>query len=259
MPDARYAEIDAPEAIADVFIELTRNIHEVTLRFDGTLIHYPISVMSVDRTLGQCLLDITSIGDVEHMLTEQRAFSLHARRQAAALQSSLMHPREVLHRSARLGIRCNLPEHVSQVKKRGYFRAALREGMAVAVMLYGPAGAQWCTTLRDLSIGGCLLSLPLGQEKGITQGADGYRIVARFPNGETFEAASHVSHMVAEPEAGLFHIGIAFDIGLEKESREVWLYVREVEREVARQAALRPEMRPLAPSRLFSGDPDLPA
>lgn len=259
MPDTRYAEIDALQAVADIFMELTRNAHEVTLRFEGTLIHYPISVMSVDRALGQCLLDITSIGDVEGMLIEQRAFVLHARRQAAALQSSPMRPYDILRRSSRLGVRCALPEHLILVKRRGYFRAALREGMAVRVDLFGADGAQWATTLRDLSIGGCLLSLPLGRENGIAMGTGGYRVAARFPNGETFEAASHVSHMYADEAAELSFIGVAFDIGLEKESRDVWLYVREVEREVARQAAPRPEMRPLAPSRLFHGDPDVPA
>lgn len=258
MPDTRYAEIDAPQAVADVFVELTRNDHEVTLRFEGTLIHYPISVMSVDRALGQCLLDITSIGDVEGLLGERRAFVLHARRQAAALQSSPMQPRDILQRSSRLGVRCALPEHLILLKRRSYFRAALHDGMAVKVDLYGAGGAHWQTTLRDLSVGGCLLSLPIGRETGIVMDAGGYRVVARFPNGETFEAASHVSHMYADDATELFYIGVAFDIGLEKEARDAWLYVREVEREVARQTALRPEMRPLAPSRLFRGEPDAP-
>lgn len=257
MPNARYAEIDTVQAVADVFVELTRNSHEVTLRFDGALIHYPVSVASVDRILGRCVLDITSIGDVDQMLALKRPFVLHARQHAAAMQSTPMQAREVLRRSSRLGLRCDLPEQLTLLKRRGYFRAALGGGMAVEVLLFGPGGQQWQAILCDLSIGGCLISLPLGEEEGLTVDQAGYRAQARFPSGETFEAASRLSHMYADPQAELFYVGVAFDIGLEREARAVWKYVREVEREVARQSP-RPEMRPLAPSPLFTGDGEAP-
>ncbi|MES1930136.1 metal dependent phosphohydrolase [Salinisphaera dokdonensis CL-ES53] len=256
MPNARYAEIDSPQAIADAFVDLTRNVHEVTLRFDGSMIHYPVSVMAVDRILGHCLLDITGIGDVSRLLTVQQPFVLHARQASAALQTSSMSTFEVVKRSARLGLRCALPSHLILLKRRGYFRAALNDGMAVEVVLSGARGCEWRATLRDLSIGGCLLSLPSGEEAGLEIGSGRYQARACFPNGETFEASSHLSHSYVDEDAGLTYIGVTFDIGLEKEAREAWFYVREVEREVARQTSVRPELRPLAASRLFEGDSD---
>ena len=259
MPNARYAEIDSPQAIADAFVDLARNVHEVTLRFDGSMIHYPVSVMAVDRILGHCLLDITSIGDVARVLSMQPSFVLHARRASAALQSSAMSTFEVVNRSARLGLRCALPAHLTLLKRRGYFRAALNGGMTVEVVLLGARGTEWRATLRDLSIGGCLLSLPSGQEAGLKIGNGRYQARACFPNGETFEASSHLSHSYIDEDAGLAYIGVTFDIDLGKEAREAWFYVREVEREVMRQSSARPEMRALAASRLFESDCDNPA
>ena len=256
MSNARYAEIEAPQAIADAFVDLTRNAHEVTLRFDGTLIHYPVSVMTVDRVLGRCLLDITGIGDLNRMLGADRWFVLHARQASAVMQTSAMRTVEVLQRSTRLGLRCELPGQITFLKRRSYFRAALGQGMRVAVVLRDSRGNEWKATLHDLSIGGCLLSLPADGVHGLEFGDVRYRARACFPNGETFEAASQLTHSHIDPDAQRAYIGVSFDIGLEKESRDVWFYVREVEREQARQASARPEMRPLAASRLFEADGD---
>ena len=86
----RYAEIDSPQAVADAFIELTWNTHEVTIRFDGAMIQYPVSVISVDRSLGRCVVDMTSTADIEQLLKARESFILHARQHSAALQSSRM-------------------------------------------------------------------------------------------------------------------------------------------------------------------------
>lgn len=252
MTSERYAEIDSFQSIVDTFVDLTRNVHEVTLRFEGALIHYPVTIVSVDRTLGRCLVDITSVGDIERAVAPGQEFWLHARQVSAAVQTSEMRILELVHRSDRLGLRCDMPEKLVILRRRGHFRAALIDGMAVDVLLKHGNGREWPATLRDLSIGGCLLSMPASQARGLQAGTVRYCAQARFPNGETFEATSYITHMDTETEEAMVLLGVTFDIGLEKEAREVWQYVREVEREVARQASTRSEMRPLAASRLFS-------
>ncbi|MES1949077.1 metal-dependent phosphohydrolase, HD domain-containing protein [Salinisphaera sp. C84B14] len=248
----RYAEIDSPQAVADAFIELTWNTHEVTIRFDGAMIQYPVSVISVDRSLGRCVVDMTSTADIEQLLKARESFILHARQHSAALQSSRMHCLGVSQSGARLSVSASLPDSVALLKRRGQFRAALSNSMSVAVLLSNGKSREWQATLRDLSAGGCLVSLPADAQEGIEVGVDGYRIQALFPNGETFEVRGQISHRYVNEDEGLCYLGIAFDIRADKTAREVWRYVREVEREVARLGSLRSEMRPLAPSPLFN-------
>ncbi|MES1934527.1 metal dependent phosphohydrolase [Salinisphaera shabanensis T35B1] len=248
----RYAEIDTPQAVADTFVELTWNTHEVTIRFDGTMIQYPATVVSVDRTLGRCVLDMTGTADIEQLLKAKQSFVLYARQHSAALQSGAMHCIGVAQSSARLSVCASLPDSVALLKRRGQFRAALNDSMAVMVLLASPTGREWQTTLRDLSAGGCLLSLPQDEQDGLEVGVDGYSVQALFPNGETFEVLGHVSHRYVNTETQQCYLGMAFDIRVDKAAREVWRYVREVEREVARQTSPRSEMRPLAPSPLFT-------
>ncbi|MES1940547.1 metal dependent phosphohydrolase [Salinisphaera sp. T5B8] len=248
----RYAEIDTPEGVADTFVELTWDTHDVTVRFDGAMIQYPVSVVSVDRTLGRCVLDMTGTADLEQLLRTKQRFTVHARRHSAALQSETLQCIGVSQSGARLSVCASLPDSVALLKRRGQFRAALSDSMAVMVLLSSPKGREWHATLRDLSAGGCLLSLPEDEAEGIEVGIDDYRIEAFFPNGETFAVNGQVSHRYRNAETDLCYLGMAFDIRAEKAAREVWRYVREVEREVARQTSPRSEMRPLAPSPLFS-------
>lgn len=124
MPKTRYAEIDSPQAIANAFIDLTRNVHEVTLRFEGAMTHYPVSVLFVDRILGRCLLDITGIGDLDR--TEAiRAARAPSLRCAAHEYDAHLRGGGALNR---VGSRCALPDQVAVLKGRSYFRVALNKG-----------------------------------------------------------------------------------------------------------------------------------
>lgn len=261
METDRYTTIDRYGDVADAFVTLTRHSHEVTLCFEHTQIHYPVSVVSVDRSLGTFLIDITSLGDVEGALADGRAFVLHALDSASALRSTPTRSKEIIRREERLALRCWLPQALTQSQHRSYFRAVLGDGMRVEVSLR--TGTDRCLegVLCDLSVRGCLLSLPGAQAQTLRPGASLYGLCARFPNGETFEAYSRVTHVHADDDddGERVLVGLAFDIGLDEKDREVWFYVSEIEREVARKSDKRSELRPLAPSRLFNPEPDASA
>ncbi|GAB3670991.1 PilZ domain-containing protein [Salinisphaera aquimarina] len=256
METDRYTTIGRYDDIVDTFVTLTRHSHEVTLCFEDTRIHYPVSVVSVDRSLGTFLIDITSLGDVEGALAEDRAFVLHALQSTSALVTTPTRSRQVIRREDRLALRCWLPAAMTQSQHRSYFRAVLGEGTRVEVALR--ASADDCRTgvLCDLSVRGCLLSLPMAQAVALAPGDALYQLCARFPNGETFEAYSRVIHVTADESGVCMHVGVAFDMGFDDKDREVWFYVSEIEREVARQSDARSELRPLAPSRLFHPETD---
>ncbi|OHV09982.1 flagellar brake protein [Kushneria phosphatilytica] len=243
-----HGVVEDVDAIADVFVELTHNAHEVTLRFDATPVHYPVSVVSVDRISASCLLDITSLGDIDELLARRYQFILHARQESASLRSSTMQIRRVVSRSGRLGLHCDFPQQLRYARRRGYFRAALSDGMTVTVELAAPDGQCWQALLCDLSIGGCLLALPASQP--LPELDAQLQLRARFPNGEVFKANSRLRHIQAG-EGDTMQMGVRFDIGMAEHERRVWFYVREIERESVRQRRTPSETRPLAPSRLF--------
>ncbi|RKQ96281.1 PilZ domain-containing protein [Kushneria sinocarnis] len=254
MSQPRHGVIDNADAIADLFVELTRNAHEITLRFDATPVHYPVSVVSIDRIHAGCLLDVTSLGDIDQLLAEERCFMLHARQEALALRSSPMQVQRTVERAGRLGVYCTLPRQLRFSRQRSYFRAALSEGMEVMVELAAADGRCWRARLCDLSIGGCLLALPAEAAASLPALETRLQVRAHFPNGEVFEASSRLCHLHTDQVT--VQLGIGFDIGLAVHERRVWFYVREIERESVRQQRGASATRPLAPSRLFQPAPD---
>lgn len=251
MTSDRRTDIVDPATIADLFVDFTRNGYAVTLCFEHTRIHYPVTVVSVDVDSRSCLLDITSAGDIDNEMIAQRAFVLHARQPSATLHSEPMRGRCVLERGDRLGLRCALPECVELRRERGDFRATLAEDMTVAVELTYPPAAIWHGQLCDLSVGGGLICLPSAQAADLAMDGARYHLRARFPNGETFETYGRISHRYNDKATQRTYVGVAFDIGVEHDQRRVWAYVREIEREYARKASARHGLRSLAPSPLF--------
>ncbi len=258
MAPTRDAQIGRFQDIIDTFVELTRHAHVVTLRFVNAAIHYPVSVVAVDRQKRTCLLDITSLGDIAGALAGGQPFILYAQAESAELRSSAMHNASAVSRADRLGLRCPLPEQLTLRRRRSAFRAALATGMTVEVFLQAADGKCCKAKLCDLSVGGCLLSLPAGQVQDLSAGRARYRLSARFPNGQRLEAASRIRRLRRDAEEELVYLGVAFDIGLAEEERAVWFYVNEIEREAARQTNPRLR-RQLAPSRLFAAEDDAPA
>ena len=251
MTSDRLTEIMDPAAIADLFVEFTRNGYAVTLCFDHTHIHYPVTVVSVDRDKRCCLLDITSVGDLDDDIIASHDFVLHARQPSATLHTDSMRSDFVLERADRMGLRCALPERVELRRERGDFRATLAEDMTVAVELTCPPAAMWQGQLCDLSVGGGLICLPSTQAAELVMDGARYHLRACFPNGETFKTYARISHRYTDRAAQRTYVGVAFDIGVEHDQQRVWAYVREIEREHARKIGARAGLRSLAPSRLF--------
>ena len=254
---SRNLEISGTQKIADAFVDLTRNIHEVTLCFEGRGIHYPISVATVDRDAAICVLDITSLGDIDERLAASRPpFVLRARQSSATLYSAPMTIAEVLRRGPRLGLRCRLPERCFLTHKRWDFRAEVAAGMRVDVRLGTPEGETIDGTLGDLSVGGCRVDIACAAADRLAVDDRRYQFRARFPNQEVFEAISRVRYRTEDTDAARATIGLAFDIGLFDIERQAWFYVREIERETTRQTKDRSHRPRLAPSRLFPGNAD---
>jgi hypothetical protein len=227
-----------------------RRGHAVTLKFEGTRIHYPVALADVDGVYGSCLIDVTGLGDVDAKLTRHQPFVLQARSKTGLLTTSAMQCSELHRRSERWAIRCALPEHIVESQERMDWRAALTAGMHAAVDI-GWSGASAAGRLRDLSVSGCRIVLDRGTISPKPEAR--VRVRVNFPNGETLATDGWI---VRDDDQNT--IAVAFDDGHGEVAREVWFYVREIEREAARQTQKpRGELRYLAPSRLFH-QPDRP-
>lgn len=244
MSQPAQSDRERRRAVFDTFEFLHRRGHALTLKFEGTRLHYPVSLADVDAIHGSCLVDVTGLGDVDAELTRHRPFVLQARSRTGLLTTSGMRCIELHRRAARWAIRCGLPDQIARSRERMDWRAALTHGMQTTVDIRWHSGAA-LGQLRDLSVSGCRIVL---DGKAAMATDTRVQIRVNFPNGEALAAEGWVVR-----DDGRHTLAVAFDDGHGEIGREVWFYVREIEREAARQTRKpRSELRYLAPSRLFN-------
>ncbi|MCK0746550.1 HD domain-containing phosphohydrolase [Chromohalobacter nigrandesensis] len=215
---------------------------------------WPVVVMDIVQEESLCL-DVSAVREIVPRLRRGETFQLMGQVEGAMLTTQALAVNEWREQGERLLAVCDYPQAVSVVHRRQSFRASLRADMEVGVTLrVAGEDTPYEGRLCNLSLGGCLVELPLAAAAALKpeQTIDSIRLT--FPNQRHFELPANVRHVHTDEawtqaQAGCEFIGLSS--GME---RLVWYCVKEVERESAR--TVMHTGRPLEPSALFQSPSD---
>lgn len=209
----------------------------------------PASVLLVEviaRT--QLILDVTAAPEIVAELTAERAFRLTGQAHGAMVSTAPLIAMPLDGAPGRVRFSCPYPEHLDVWHRRNAFRAELGPGMPVAVeldvvSLNGPMHGE----LLNLSLGGCLIQLPLSKAVELRQGQALSRLEAIFPSGQRLTVRGEVRHVRTDDGWKCALVGVEFSMVTSKLERLIWFLVKEIERESARRAtqdgsSLRPSL-----------------
>ncbi len=212
---------------------------------------WPVALNGLDA--GQALeLDATLTPQIAPLLESGNKFRLAGQTQGSLVRTAPLSARPCTD-AARNGLlfSCNYPESVTLIHRRSTFRAGLCRSMTAEVDLLAPAAAATPIrgVLKDLSLGGCLMEVPLAAAVELKNERHPARMTVRFPNGEHFRAQGHVRDIRpnAEWSAGL--VGYEFLSDAPEFERLVWYFVKEIERQGVNSDSQN--RRALRPSPLF--------
>lgn len=235
---------------------------------------------------GWLQLDLTASAQLRPALKAGAEFVLIGQLNGKMMRSQPLKVQSWQEVGGRIECFCGYPEYFDIVQRRETFRAELRLGMrAMAAITCG--GHSSTGQLRNLSVKGCLVEFtteaePLlaalqGERAGEqtcdetseqTREPSGERpreqtrerpsgidkvpeatIELSFPNGTRFGIQGTLRHHVIDREAPYIRIGFLFIAPTSRQERQLWQFVREVEREAARFIAA--DYSTLEPSPLF--------
>lgn len=200
------------------------------------------------------LIDITAVREIAESIEKGTPVRLLGQAKGAMLTTPPLQFLDWVEQEGRLQFRCAYPEHVQIVHRREVYRAELGPGMNVAANLYPDPGNEETRVtgkLKNLSLGGCLIELPLVGAMRLTPGQPVDALELCFPNRQSLSLSASVRHMQTDGEQQV-KLGCKFENVVSETERRLWFYVREIERESARSAV--EGNRELSPSALFSAE-----
>ncbi len=210
----------------------------------------PISVLLVAiEPQARLILDVTAVPEATGGLRAERPFRLTGQAQGAMVATPPLTATPLDGVAGRVRFACGYPQRLDLWHRRNAFRAELGPGMTVAIEMDLPSkGRTVHGELVNLSLGGCLIRLPLGEAVDLTQGEPLKRLEAIFPSGQRFTTPGEVRHVQADDRCQQAMVGFAFNEATPRLERQVWFLVKEIERERARAGI---EGKSLSPSALF--------
>ncbi|GHC26296.1 hypothetical protein GCM10010082_19310 [Kushneria pakistanensis] len=227
-------EIRDAEHIAGVMEALSYHTHALSISPSDSSAVYPVTLHRVDhreRILSLSLLDAQSLNAAE--LVDQ-ALTLNAEGDTETLRLEAMMALEVVRNNDLLEIRCLLPQVLYTTAKRNSTRVPLLEGMQVkaAITLYENQ-PPIIGRLRNLSIGGALLEVPLAASAPLKIDEFIARLELSFPNEEMFTSMGQIRHINPAGRSHFAAIGVIF-INTDRAHEQRLMYlVNETERETA--------------------------
>ncbi|MBN7795822.1 HD domain-containing phosphohydrolase [Parahaliea mediterranea] len=252
---ADFIRIDNPVEVGELVVSLTEpGAASIALDRAG---FEPQPVVVVDVIPGECVvLDVTASGASVPQVRRAGELRLIGQGVDGMLSTPLLAVREWLDVDGRVHCRCDYPAEMKHYQRRDAYRAPLRLGMQVGVLVRGAAADKvtFQGDLRNLSLSGCLVDLP-PNAAGIVEGAK-LELELCFPNGTRFVVEAEPRHRDPDGERCVLAVGFAFIPTTQEQDRLLWFYVREIERESARGGA--GEVSSLQPSALFESRADEP-
>lgn len=187
------------------------------------------------------LFDLTAIRDVVPSLRRGGKFILSGHTPGGLVRSNPLAVREFSTVEGRLFAYVDWPREIFVKQRRASFRASLRIGMDVGVLLRSTetddmALVELRGDLKDLSATGCLVEFYM--QDGVSRVLPDLatEIELYFPNGSTFQVQAKVRHLKTDTDRQVLAVGFEFADISKAQERELWGYVREIEREASRNA-----------------------
>lgn len=210
----------------------------------------PVTVRSQAAEPG-LVLDLSATPEVASALSRGVGFRLLGSGAGGILRTPIMvltHTAGPLHR---LHCECPYPLYLEVMQRRDTFRATLRAGMDVGVVLtrtdwQGPLYGD----LKDLSLEGALVELSAPTAGRLGDEGPPLELALCFPEGSRLQVRGRPRHQHADAQRGVVRVGFAFEPSGTDVERRLWFYVREIEREAARYQS-RGKLT-LRPSALFT-------
>ncbi|MDT8398942.1 MAG: PilZ domain-containing protein [Pseudomonadales bacterium] len=244
-----YTRADNPKIIAQCLDSLMSASGAALVLTAAGSIAQPVVVKEVRA--GQWLLvDISSVGTVAARLQEGAEFCLLGQSGGKLLRSCPLVVQECRDSEEGLECYCAYPAAFDILQRRSAFRAELRQDLRCRVIVHGHVDfGSWAGALKNLSLSGCLLDLPLPAATMLALMEGGVRLELAFPNGAGFDIDAVLRHEKVDMEQRLVRTGFEFARPNAEQERSLWFFVREIEREAARSAASDNSL--LVPSTLF--------
>lgn len=254
--DDGYVRVTTPAEMEEMLLRLSQP-GGASLQLDAAESH-PFPVLVVEQVPGEHLwLDISAIREVAPELKRGTAFRLLGQSRDQMLRTPPLAMSECQEQGGRLLCRCPYPTSLEVLQRRASFRARLRLGMEVGAIVRGDdSETSLQGDLKDLSLEGCQLELPLSGA-GFLADADLVEIELCFLNGTRFVIPAKPRHRQADPERQALRVGMQFVAPSGDQERQLWHFVREIERESTRQG--EGSESSLLPSLLFQTDLTAPA
>lgn len=200
------------------------------------------------------VLDVTAVPEIAGRIERGEPFYLCGQVDGAMLRTPELRMLQRLEVAERLQFSCSYPDWLELLHRRSSYRAELRADMQVQVELHPSGNAQpLLGRLLNLSLGGCLVEIPAARAVRIEGPQLLDMLVLNFPGGQRLAMGARICHMHGVPDWQAMRFGCQFLAVSADQERRLWFYVREIEREKARNA--HEGERGLQPSALFAQPP----
>lgn len=249
--DDIFSRVDDQEGVADCLNILMQHSGASLLLDKPDSGPLPVIVVAEEpgRTL---LLDISAIREVTVDLKHGMEFRLLGELGGKFIRSNPLMVNNCEEVEGRMKCECSCPEYFEVAQRRKTFRVELPPGMTCVVIVSGSdALPSWQGELKNLSLEGCMVALPLAAVAMLATEGGSLLLELNFPSGVRFTVMGTVCRQQADLERRAVIVGFQF-VGLTSEqNRNLWFYVHETEREVARKGT--PDHEQLLHSKLFVG------
>lgn len=198
----------------------------------------PLPVLVAEQRPDAALLtlDISTIREIAGELKRGQAFRLLGQSQGKMLRTPMMTMHGCHEAEGRLICTCPFPYHLEVLQRRASFRARLRLGMEVGAILRDEEGGSAQGDLKDLSLEGCQLELALSAGGLLANTDRPLEVELCFPNETRFAVRALPRHQQVDTERQTVLAGFRFEANSGEQERQLWYFVREIERESARYA-----------------------
>ncbi|WP_194756452.1 HD domain-containing phosphohydrolase [Aliidiomarina indica] len=185
--------------------------------------------------------DLTAIRDLAPKLRRGVEYILLGQSHAGMIRSTPMKMRDFVDDNGRFKAKSDWPEGLDLRQRRAAFRAQLRIGMDVGVRLRTDnedesKRLELMGDLRDLSATGCLVEFYAqdGASKVLNEMHATLEIC--FPDSTVFPIDSDVRHIKTDSDRQVLTVGFEFTKPSNEKEKQLWNFVREIEREASRSA-----------------------
>ncbi|WP_447554882.1 HD domain-containing phosphohydrolase [Vreelandella sp. EE22] len=195
----------------------------------------PEPIVLMEQHEGETLvMDLSSVSYLLHQLQSGEPFYLRGQSQGKVIRTAHLTLTETRQSGGRFLCCSQYPEELWVLQRRESFRAQLRMGMTVVVTVTDEQGQSVQGELRDLSQSGCQVELPLSASGLLAQSCSPLTLGYAFPDGTSFTIDAEARHQLTDAEYHLLRVGFEFVDHSAEQSRKVWYFVCEIEREAIR-------------------------